>query len=352
MRNLIAAVIAICIAQGAMAQKPAPIGVMVVEPVFDHLAKNYQKWAAWTDPNVKGILLRVNWSDVQQSNGSLPGSISWKYFEDVLAWNQSNSYGKWFVLSVDGAQCPAFIQSTIPIWTNSKGDTCPVPWDTSLENYWSILISSLGAEFDSNPSIHGVTMWAGGTAIECYFCRDEADDDRLDAIAGATKGTGWMFWERMSKILIYDYMSAFPTTTCYLATGQDYYGPNEFPSMGDLATWFYNLRPGLNGLQSNGENQNYPAYNGSYVPFPHTSLNCTSFSIIMYQLAAPVAQLGASVASVLQNGGPPEDNGSGQSSNGNAEAIQLYPDDPAKDTGPGVLTEQNIIDFNQDQGLQ
>jgi hypothetical protein len=355
MRNLVAALVAIFLTQGAVAQKPFPKGVMVVESVNDD--SNYPNWKAWSDPNVKGILLRVNWSDVQPPLG---GAISWTYFEDVLQYNKTNNLGKWFVLSVDGAQAPQFVYFGIPAvpkWTSSTGGTCPYPWDTNLQGYWSTLISAMGKKFDGDQSVHGVTMWAGGTAIECFFARDQNDDDKLDDIAHDGSGNGWMLWEAAAKTLINDYMSAFPTTACYLACGQDYYGANEKRSMGDLASWFYNLRLGSNGLQSNAETNHYPFYDNTYRywTFPHTALNCANYSLIMYQLLDPVGSpnmpADATVANCLSNGGPPQDAGTGPNANGNAEAIQLYRGDPAKDPPQHGVVEPDLVDFNQDQGL-
>ena len=179
-------------------------------------------------------------------------------------------------------------------------------------------------------------MWAGGTGIECFFARNGTDDQKLDSIAGGGAGSGAVFWENAAKTLIGYYVSAFPTTNLYLATGQNYSGDQQ-GSMTDLANWFVSQKPYRYGLQSNALSSTYPAFNSSYnyYPFPHTTLNCADV-YNMYQYVSPIGKMSGSPTNkqVMQN-----------AYNANGWAVQCHPNDPSYDDEAGVIW------FNQQYGL-
>ena len=97
------------------------------------------------------------------------------------------------------------------------------------------MVTAMGSQFDSQPLVRAISMWCGGTAIECFFAQTQGDATALDQIAGGGTGSGAVFWENAAKTLITDFLHAFPNTPVYLATGTCY--PDSNATMTDLANW-------------------------------------------------------------------------------------------------------------------
>jgi hypothetical protein len=356
----------------AFAQKPFPKGAGIVTGVRDvNLAT--ETWIQsspgnqviyhniWQDPNIKFIVVRDHWY-YAELNG--PGQFDWTYLEQGLSL--AKQYNKPIVICVNGSVYPPWLPKApynVPIWTNSNGDSCPDPWDSNLQAQWAAFVSQLGSRYDSEPLVCGVMMWAGGTAIECFFAVSDADDDFLDAIARNHgykdkdyEFPGASFWEDNAKVLIQDYISAFPTTSCYLSTGDNYVG-DQHASMTSLACWFEGLNPNVNGLESNALSSGYPAApsatppsgppftfidcsgnkstaNSQIYQFPHTTLpiNTVTMPVIMYQYLDPIR------SPEMQPGPTPVTNTQVVTNgfNAGAKAIQCYPNDPSNDNEAGV----------------
>jgi hypothetical protein len=216
---------------------------------------------------------------------------------------------------VDGSEAPQWLYNEgVPLWKSTTGATAPYPWNSTLQSKWSALITTLGVQYDANPLVHAVTMWCGGTAIECFFAETQADKTKLDGLAGGLRGSGAILWENAAKTLINDFFKAFPNTPVYLATGLCY--PDTNTTMSDLATWFRAQAHYINGMQSNALSATFPS--GGI--FPHTILQSSTLSPILYQdlarISSPRMQ-GATMGQVIKNG-----------ENENAKAIQVYPSDP------------------------
>ena len=113
------------------------------------------------------------------------------------------------VISVAGAQAPQWLYNEgVLQWSSNKTQaTAPYPW-SGTQAKWGAFISAMGARYDGYNLVRAVTMWAGGTAIECYFARNGTDDQKLDSIAGGGAGSGAVFWENPARTLIAYYINA------------------------------------------------------------------------------------------------------------------------------------------------
>lgn len=309
-KRLLLSILTLSAVHGTFAQRATPLGSMVVLPVSD---PNISGEACWSDPNVLGVLLRVHWADIETSDGG----YDWSYFSTGIGLATTNH--KWLVFSVDGSQAPQWLYNEgVPMWTSSRsGNSAPYPWNSTLQSKWGAMITKMGSRYDAKNLVHAVTMWCGGTAIECFFAENQTDANALDQIAGGGAGSGATLWSNAAETLINQYLAAFPNTPLYLATGLCY--PNSDATMTTVVNWFLPQRSGMNGAQSNALSYTYPSGN----TFPHTTLQSSSLSPIMYQTLAPIGSSrmnGATLAQVISNG-----------ESENAKAIQVYPGDPATD---------------------
>jgi hypothetical protein len=315
--KLLLSTLAVTAIHGGFARKPAPLGSMVALPAND---QNISQEACWTDPNVLGVLLRVHWRAIEGRDGG----YNWTYFATGIQLATTNN--KWVVLSVDGSFPPNWLWADgVPQWKSTTGETGPYPWNSTLQAKWSAMVTAMGSQFDSQSAVHAISMWCGGTAIECYFAQTQADATALDQIAGGGTGSGAVFWENAAKTLITDFFNAFPNTPVYLATGLCY--PDSDATMTDLANWYLSQSARAEGMQSDALARYYP----TNLVFPHTTLSTTNLSPIMYQDLAAIGDArmkGATLAEVISHG-----------EKENAKAIQVYPSDPATD-------ESALADFN------
>jgi hypothetical protein len=315
--KLLLSTLAVTAIHGGFAQKPAPLGSMVALPAND---QNISQEACWTDPNVLGVLLRVHWRAIERRDGG----YNWTYFTTGIQLATTNN--KWVVLSVDGSFPPNWLWADgVPQWKSTTGQTAPYPWNSTLQAKWSAMVTAMGSQFDSQSAVHAISMWCGGTAIECYFAQTQADATALDQIAGGGTGSGAVFWENAAKTLITDFFNAFPNTPVYLATGVCY--PDSDATMTDLANWYLSQSAGVRGMQSDALSMYYP----SHQIFPHTTLPTSNLSPVMYQDLVPIGNprlKGATLAEVISHG-----------EKENAKAIQVYPTDPPTD-------ESGLASFN------
>jgi hypothetical protein len=309
--------LAIAAMHSGFSQKAAPLGAMVALPAND---PNITNEACWTDPNVRGVLLRVHWRAIEGRDGG----YNWTYFTNGIQLATTNH--KWVVLSVDGSHPPEWLWADgVPEWKSTTGAAGPYPWNSTLQAKWFAMVTAMGSQFDSQPLVRAISMWCGGTAIESFFAQTQADATALDQIAGGGAGSGAVFWENAAKTLITDFLNAFPNTPVGLATGDCY--PDSNATMTDLANWYLGQSPGTNGIQSDALARYYP----TNLIFPHTTLSTSNLSPIMYQDLAAIGDTrmkGATLAEVISHG-----------EKENAKAIQVYPTDPATD-------ESALADFN------
>jgi hypothetical protein len=353
----------------ASAEKPFPRGTMVILPDDD---PDIACEACWSDPNIVGVLLRTQWVKVE---GDLRESFDWSYFEQGIQLAITNK--KFVVLSISAVHAPSWVTNVVKTWENSIDQSCPYPWDLNLQTYWNELIASMGQTFDSVSCVHGIDMWAGGTGggsasgIDCIFAPNPSDCTALDTIAGGGTGSGDLLWNDACKALCKMYLSAFPTTQCFLHPGKNYI--NDDPqSMSNIATWWLNRVTGGNSLFFNGLTAGFPGNpldpnggpsNPQYdatlqcYAWPNTNLCISGIANGMFQtldaicdptscglLYCDCTRMGTqTLADVL---------GFVESINASAGGgpfiicVQIYPTDPA--TEPN---EQSIINFNQSVGL-
>lgn len=370
MKRIVTLVALILSACPALAFKQMPKGAGVVTTVRDaNLANehwtdsNGVKHYIWQDTNLKFVVIRDIWTLIEPNDVDTPNknyTYDWSYLDNAVSLARSNA--KNIVISVSGGYDKDLQEPAYPSWLQGKGAyiwapsdiaplSCPAPWDTTVQTKWRELVKALGARYDGDGHVIGVTMWAGGTSIECYFATTKCDACTLDNIAATygvgsgcsggcpdqNAGAGGTFWASGAEVLIQDFINAFPTTRLYLATGQNYIGDNG-ASMTSLACWFTNLNPSGNGLQSCALSYGYPAKATGLsdcandppitdYQFPHTNLPCSSINIIMYQYLDPIANpdMDGTNEQVMRWG-----------YNANAWAIQCYPQDPGADNEAGV----------------
>jgi hypothetical protein len=313
--RLLASALAVTAIHSGFAQKTSPLGSMVALPSSD---PNIKLEACWNAANVRGVLLRVFWSHLEPKDGV----YDWSYFTTGIG--QAIAHNKWLVLSVDGSEAPEWLYDEgVPRWKSTTGAKAPYPWNSILQSKWSEMVTNLGSRYDGQSLVHAVTMWCGGTGIECFFAENHTDGNKLDQIAGGGPGSGAVLWENAAKTLINDFFKAFANTPVYLATGLCY--PNSNATMTDLANWYRAQIHYVNGMQSNALSATFPA--GGI--FPHTTLASSTLAPIMYQDLAPIISArmqGASLGQVIRNG-----------ETENAKAIQVYASDP---------TGKPLADFN------
>ena len=324
MRHKLAVLALLTLAMSSMA-KNFPFGSGVVPAVRAGDLKteywtdsNGVQHPIWQDPEIQFIVIRDTWALAEPSDGV----YDWSYLDHGK--NLAVQYAKNIVMSVNGAVYPQWLADEgVPVWqSHASGKTCLYPWNSTLQSKFAAFISAMGARYQPSRYVVGVTMYAGGTAIECFFAEDSVDTMKLDGIAGGGTGSGAVFWENAAKTLINDYIAAFPTTSVYLATGNCYAGDNH-ASMTDLANWFYAM-PVPGSLQSNALSRTFP--NGT---FPHTTESSSSYLDVMYQYLQPIKTLQqsdpmATNTNVTQN-----------AYNNSGVAVQAYPNDASNDSGAG-----------------
>ncbi|MBV9873462.1 MAG: hypothetical protein JO025_01925 [Verrucomicrobia bacterium] len=300
--------------------KPCPTGVYVVLP-DDDPALTFR--VCWSDPNIRGVLLRAQWSSVEPAQGV----FDWSYFDAGIAL--CRTYNKLAQLQINcGLLAPTWVYTNgATIWYPTSGGQMPCPWCPVMQSSISELIAAFGSRYDSNPTVTSVTMWAGGKNLECFFAQTQDEIDALQAAGGPS------VWANASKRIIAMFAAAFPTTQLYLACGNAF--SEDIATMTRVALWARATYKRRIGLQSNALSVHYPCFTPSagYIDFPHTTIPMDKVRWIGYQMVAPIRgqrMEGETLAECLQN-----------ALNCNADWVQIYPGDPGTDPG-----ESSIIAFN------
>lgn len=297
----------------------APLGICVVLPNDDpHISSQ----PCWTDPNIRMVCLRSTWANRNPAQGQ----YDFSYFETGMQLARAN--GKKVQMQVNGSlsDCPAWVYGlgakSFPL-TNSKGTSTPCPWDAIVQAQWTNFVANWAAKYDNDPLVVSITMWAGGKAIECFFCDNSTDQAALDALGGPS------LWLSGAQELIKAFDN-WPNTAGFLAVGDTY--PDSNATMTSLAQWlwqWWSANPGY--LQSNALSATFP----SQSTFPHTNLDALSLSPVGFQLNQPCKAMGQTLASVLAN-----------ALKYRASWVQIYPGDPTSDP----TAESAIANFNNAVG--
>jgi hypothetical protein len=309
-----------------IAAKQPPRGIYVALRVND---PELSDESCWSDPNVKGVLLRAGWSDIEK----VKGTYDWSYFDRGIAL--AGTHDKMVMLSIScGTQAPAWIYeegaakwSTTGKWHGTQMQ--PAPWDQAFQRELGNLIAAFGARYDASPEVAGVTLWCGGRGIETFFAQKPADAEQLDRLGGVK------IWVGAAEKIIDEYAAAFPSTELYLACGANY--PDGKASLTQVAK--YALSKGHFGLQSCALTQHFPFFNHAknMAMFPHTNIPISNVKSICYQFLFPVGTArmkDATTATTIENGRAM-----------GAQCIQVYPKDLSNDPA-----EASIEAFNQAVG--
>ena len=288
---------------GAQTLKLYPVGSYVCLPVSDPAIETE---ACWTDPDIRGVLLRAAWSNVEPTTGV----YDWSYFDKGLQLCQQ--YGKKAQLClIAGWRSPDWIYSLgSKPFALAGGKTMPAPWDPVFEENFKRIVTAFGARYDSNQNVLSVTIWAGGKVVECFFATTPADCAQLDAAGGC------MIWATAAESLIDTYVAAFPTTQMFLTTGQCY-ANDDSQTMTEVAN--YAIAKGL-GLETDALAENYPAATSR--EFPHTHIDWKTIGVTNAQLVLSLSSPRMAGQTAWQIAGNALKCG--------FSAIQWYPTDPAQ----------------------
>jgi hypothetical protein len=319
MKKTLVALLILCAA--TCGAKQLPLGVAVVLPNGNDTVVNngtLASYACWSDPNIKGVCIREGWGTIE----STQGSPDWTYFTAGVELCRQN--GKFCILQVDGSHdnAPSWLTGS-ELFNLNDGIITPTPWNADVQTYWGALMQAIATKWDHQPVVAGITMWLGGTTIECYFANDSAAVAALDAAGGP------QVWINGAEALLNCY-NYFEATYVYLATGQTVLGDDN-NTMDTFAT--YALGWGGVGWQTCGLNGSYP----SLPDFAHTNILDSTLSAdgpFMAQVNLPVNDGGDPLSSSLPN-----------AYNNGFTVVQVYPNDPSTDPD-----EASIITFNTEVG--
>jgi hypothetical protein len=146
----------------------------------------------WQDPNIKGVLLRNSWNNIQMTDAT---SYDWSYF--IHGLQLCKQYGKFAMLEVSaGNNCPSWVKNNqsvklfqLDAVPNGKpACTIPPPWDPVFQSLWGTFVAAFGAKFDNDQLVLGVTMWSGGRDEEAFFAQTTGDVTRLDSYVNPADG--------------------------------------------------------------------------------------------------------------------------------------------------------------------
>jgi hypothetical protein len=303
--------------------KASPLGAYSVLPVSDpHIASE----PCWADPNIKGVLLRSNWSDVED----VEGVYDFGYFNTGLSL--CKQYGKEAMLSVScGQDAPEWLYGMgAKKWRIYTGGPSfmPKPWDNIFQSRLASLIAILGSTYDSEPLVVGATIWAGGRGIETFFAQSSQEIQELVSTGGVA------MWVAAAEFCIHQFKIAFPSTALYLACGENFSGDHN-ASMTSVAN--YALGLGY-GLQSNALTATYPFLDhaSGIWYFPHTKIDLHTVALVGYQLLDPIAI-------IVKKTGHPQTiaDVTANALAANGKWVQYYPTDPAMDPGEESLVRLN-----------
>ena len=302
-------------------RRPHGVAVVLANPGEASSPYAIDSAPCWKDPNITGVLLRVNWRNIEPT----PGNYDWSYIDYGVQLCKSTH--KFAQLSINFAEAPQWIYGlgAKPWYPKGTNDNSfmPTPWDPIFQQRAAAVIQAFGARYDQMRVVKGVTMWAGGRNIETYFVQSPQNDAQLDAVGGP------QIWIAAAETIIDEYAAAFPHTRIFLATGVAY--PDHNATTTIVAQYLLSKYPSRSGLQSNGLTAHYPSYNNARggVIFPHTNINIDSVPAIIYQMVDPIGSpklRSATLADCLNN-----------ANNAGADCVQVYPGDPATDPGEASI---------------
>jgi hypothetical protein len=313
----------------AMAQPAKPIGVYALLPTED---PNISTETCWSDPNIKGVVIRDFWSNVEASEGT----YNWNYYDQGMRIAAQKGKNVIAMIAM-GVEAPNWLYSANPpVASRSTPDgTMPLPWDTNFLNpststgYCDTIVHKFCNHLHSNvynAVVLAVSVWDGGeSGTEDFFnCANQTEASEWQGAAEAI-GLDWY------------YNTWF---NCFLSTGNPFPGDGGVTmtnvaqyllATGNTAGWYL-------GLETNGASNNYP--NGAY--FAHTNVLLANAGWTCFQDVSPILEMGApSLMSVAQN---IVNNG------GMVWEIYWSANGNDRDNDPAGQGEQTIEWFNQQVG--
>jgi len=167
----------------------------------------------WTNPNVKGYLIRMSWKTVEPSKGV----YNFATFDQACLL--AAAHGKTVGLSIGaGTMTPAWVytagakQFSITIADGST-EIMPLPWDPVFQSNWSTMISALGQRYAFNPVVNYVTMAGIGRDFESSVTETASDTANFNTLGGQT------LWVPAAVKIAKFFTTSFPNTHIVCAMG-------------------------------------------------------------------------------------------------------------------------------------
>jgi hypothetical protein len=172
----------------------------------------------WTNPEVKGFLIRDRWNLVEPSEGKFNFSV----FDQSVAL--ARKYHKFVGLGIcagratpdwvysDGAQ-KLFFSRPRNHGTTSAELFMPVPWEPAFQAKWNALIKEFGRRYDSVPEVNYIIMTGPGRDFETFFVSSPADIENFNKLGGLSS------WGDAARKIAGFYVASFPHTPVLYAMG-------------------------------------------------------------------------------------------------------------------------------------
>lgn len=143
------------------------------------------KWtnlSAWTNPQVKAVVIRTTWERVEPS----VGQFYWDWIDAGL--EQAGAHGKKAVLLVvAGVGTPQWFVTAKPnacfntTLKDGSKDMMGLPWTQPFQNKWGTFIQTLAGRYDGK--VAHVDMGGFGRKAESVFVTTAEDQAALDTVA-------------------------------------------------------------------------------------------------------------------------------------------------------------------------
>jgi hypothetical protein len=197
--------------QGGGTSGRVPTGMIDLLPTVNGQLPGIENLPVWDDKGIIGCRLHTNWANVEPTNGNLDTTL----IEDFL--NLCKAHKKRGAISIAGGTgSPTWFTNTVTLFTDSDGNSFPVPWDQSYISAYNDMILRVGAIYNGDSRLSHVVMALGSydTAQSYVLLGDTsdpaADVNNLTALA-ATAGfdsivEGWEVW---CKSVIRNYSTVF-----------------------------------------------------------------------------------------------------------------------------------------------
>ena len=209
--------------------------------------------AAFDNPAIDGVKLRLGWREVEPS----PGAYVWDALDAHL--DAARDAGKFVSFSVvAGSASPTWLvndPAVEVIEVERRGRVVPfaLPWDPVVVEAWLRFVRAFGARYDDDPHLAYVTASGFGWAVETTL-------PPYDGFTTATLDT----WREAAAEVLRGYGEAFAKTPFTLAlhngllTGRD-----PQPTFELLLNELYETFPRRLGLENHGLNATSSAAQGS-----------------------------------------------------------------------------------------